>query len=91
MTNQSFSPAAAQEGAFEVLKSSGGWLAIRQRSEGHVFTFFFNAAHTALARVEVTHSRQGRYAPSYFQEAAWRFADHFARAKGLIYATGKVA
>jgi hypothetical protein len=71
---------------FEVVKATAAWIALRQPTEGHVFTFFFNPARTALASVHITQANAGRYHPAYFEEAAWRYADAQARQRGLIFA-----
>lgn len=79
-------PVVPLDEGFKVSKTSAGWISIRQDTEGHVFTFFFNSARTALASVSIQAARTARYDPAYFEEAAWRFADLQARAEGLIFA-----
>jgi len=76
------------EDGFEVLKTSAGWISVRQRTEGHVYTFFFNSARTLVASVQVRPAETARYAPEYFEETAWRYADRLAREGGLILARG---
>jgi len=82
-------PAGLLEDGFEVVKTSAGWISVRQRTEGHVYTFFFNSAHTVVASVHVQPAETARYAPEYFEEAAWRYADRLAREGGLIFPVGK--
>ena len=69
---------------FEVKLVSASRIAIRQTTEGHVYVFDFNPSHEALASLSVNESTSGRYAPEYFEEEAWRFADGAARRMGLL-------
>ena len=76
---------------FEVKLVSATHIAIRQRTEGHVYVFAFDQAHAALATLKVSESSSGRYSPVYFQEEAWRFADRAARRMGLLCPTRSAA
>ncbi len=71
---------------FTVVRVTPSFIALRHRIEGHRYTFFFNAARTAISRVVVRENQAARYAPDYFQEAAWRCADEAARRQQLIWA-----
>jgi hypothetical protein len=70
---------------FAVVRTTPAFIALRHRVEGHRYTFFFNPARTAISRVVVRENEVARYAPDYFEEAAWRCADRAARNLQLIW------
>ena len=76
---------------FSVVRVTPSFIALRHRVEGHRYTFFFNAARTAISRVVVRENMEARYAPDYFEEAAWRCADEAARSQHLIWAPARDA
>jgi len=70
---------------FAVVRTTPSFIALRHRVEGHRYSFFFNPARTAISRVVVRENVAARYAPDYFEEAAWRCADEAARRLMLIW------
>ena len=88
MTVHMTAPQTAQSyPLFEVKLVSATRIAVRQKTEGHVYVFAFDQSHEALASLSVSESASGRYSPAYFQEEAWRFADGAARRMGLLCPT----
>ena len=76
---------------FAVVRVTPSFIALRHRVEGHRYSFFFNSARTAISRVVVRENPEARYAPDYFEEAAWRCADEAARHQQLIWAPSRDA
>jgi hypothetical protein len=70
---------------FVLVRTTPSFIALRHRVEGHRYSFFFNPARTAISRVVVRENVTARYAPDYFEEAAWRCADEAARRLMLIW------
>lgn len=70
---------------FTLVRTTPSFIVLRHRVEGHRYSFFFNPARTAISRVVVRENVAARYAPDYFEEAAWRCADEAARRLLLIW------